>query len=319
MNKENKNRIIQVFNFETCQWSPLRTDRRAIPSLEIITPEMARLFLENNPNRKPSRDRIEKLKRDMVSGKWGIGDSSICFGEGGELFNGQNRMMALSESAMAEPFVVVFGLTKEDQAKMDGVKVRNMYDVLTLVRPSKNVARLESTMVHFLCLHTLCNVPRRATPAEEVAFFDRYRKEIRWASDILRPAGQKTREKLRPALIISADMGAAFVRAYHCFKNDPAKLQRLTSFAQGLVWKDFYLELARRKGNIALEHLVDWRDANHEKQGQTHLNERYRKVEKCILNFVESIETKNCPQNSEEELFPFDMELEAVVPELQPA
>lgn len=310
MSGKSKQRVVQVYNFQTQQWSPQRLEARALLMLATITPEMAREFLTNNPNREPSRIKIEQYKRDMLANEWSMSDSCICFGVNGELYNGQNRMMALEESGTQQEFVCMFGLTKEDQSKMDCGRSRNLFDVVKLCRRDKNLSLYEASLATYLRRQTIRNMPRRATRSEEVDFLDRYLEEIRWTAAILRPANQDKKDKTRGVKVVGNDMGAAFVRAYHCFKDDAAKLQRLTDIANGLVWDDFYGKLSRKSGNAALVQLVAFIDETCGNQGQTYRDKRYHKTEKAIFNFVEGIDAGQL-RSSTDELFLLDMEREA--------
>ena len=78
-------------------------------SLEFITPEKAQFYLEKNfeNNRKISRNNLEELKREMRNSRFILSDSAICFDKDGTLVNGQHRLLAVVQTGMVQPFLVV--------------------------------------------------------------------------------------------------------------------------------------------------------------------------------------------------------------------
>ena len=78
-------------------------------SLEFITPEKAQFYLTKNfeNNRKISTNNLEELKREMRNSRFILSDSAICFDTDGTLVNGQHRLMAVVQTGMTQPFLVV--------------------------------------------------------------------------------------------------------------------------------------------------------------------------------------------------------------------
>ena len=78
-------------------------------SLEFITPEKAQFYLEKNfeNNRKISTNNLEELKREMKNSRFILSDSAICFDVDGTLVNGQHRLLAVVQTGMTQPFLVV--------------------------------------------------------------------------------------------------------------------------------------------------------------------------------------------------------------------
>lgn len=63
--------------------------------IETITPERAKMALENNPNnRRVSIANVKKYAEDMRSGNWQLNGEPICFDSHGNLLNGQHRLEA---------------------------------------------------------------------------------------------------------------------------------------------------------------------------------------------------------------------------------
>lgn len=77
-------------------------------SEEIITPDMARLYLQNNrANRKISEGRVRQYAEDMLCGDWRLNGECIIFYEDGSLANGQHRLNAVIKADKSVLFSVL--------------------------------------------------------------------------------------------------------------------------------------------------------------------------------------------------------------------
>lgn len=84
-------------------------------SVETITPEVAKAYLERNVNnRNVNKDRVAIYARDISSGNWTSG-SSIGFFENGDLADGQHRLMAVVAANVPVVFVVIRNLPYESK------------------------------------------------------------------------------------------------------------------------------------------------------------------------------------------------------------
>lgn len=90
-------------------------------SLEIITPEKAKAYLEMNTNnyRSLSKDRVRQYADDIRLGKWALNGESIVFSADGVLKDGQHRLAAIVEANKAIMVLVVRGVENDV----------NLYDV----------------------------------------------------------------------------------------------------------------------------------------------------------------------------------------------
>ena len=89
-----------------------------------VTPEIARQWLLNNVHNRPvSATTVEKYRINMIAGQWKYAADPIRFAIGGNLLDGQHRLIALAgipdEVGIAVPFLVVRGLPQESQKYMD--------------------------------------------------------------------------------------------------------------------------------------------------------------------------------------------------------
>jgi len=65
-------------------------------SLEQITPDKARKYLENNKDNRNIREkRVGAIARDIQSGKWEVTHQSVAFDKTGRVIDGQHRLTAI--------------------------------------------------------------------------------------------------------------------------------------------------------------------------------------------------------------------------------
>jgi len=103
----------------------------------MITPEMARSLLENNPiNRTPPKTKVNEYASDMLSGDFLFAGHTVCLSKERKLLDGQQRLMACVQSDTPFYTILVENLpediirvidsgkkrTYSDQLKMDGHK-----------------------------------------------------------------------------------------------------------------------------------------------------------------------------------------------------
>ena len=103
-------------------------------SLEFITPEKAQFYLEKNfeNNRKISTNNLEELKKEMKNSRFILSDSAICLDVDGTLVNGQHRLLAVVQTGMTQPFLVVKNMPSKSKQIMDVGKSRCMSDRITV-------------------------------------------------------------------------------------------------------------------------------------------------------------------------------------------
>jgi len=104
-------------------------------SVEVIDPQTAQKYLEQNTANRPLRARhVHALAADMAEGRWKFTPDPIAFRHDGVLMNGQHRLSAVlvanknSPHPIAVPMAVSRGLQEESWAYLDrGIK-RNTAD-----------------------------------------------------------------------------------------------------------------------------------------------------------------------------------------------
>lgn len=93
----------------------LKRSTRIETSIETITPELAKTYLERNVNnRNVNKDRVAIYARDIQSGNWTPG-STVGFFDNGDLADGQHRLMAVVAANAPAVFVVIRNLPCESK------------------------------------------------------------------------------------------------------------------------------------------------------------------------------------------------------------
>lgn len=111
--------------------------------VEMITPEIARAYLERNThNRRLAHKQVDLLARDMKSGAWRLTGDMIRFDRNNNLIDGQHRLEACVKADVPFQSLVGYGFDPKDQDVIDSGRVRSAADMLTLnnIQASAHVA-----------------------------------------------------------------------------------------------------------------------------------------------------------------------------------
>ena len=75
----------------------------------LVTPDMAAEWLKTNErNRTPNKDKLIKLKYDMLNGFFELTHQAIAFDVDGKLIDGQHRLMEIADTGVSVPLAVAF-------------------------------------------------------------------------------------------------------------------------------------------------------------------------------------------------------------------
>lgn len=100
-----------------------------------LSPSEAKELLERNQRNRPiSRNHVDKLKADMVAGRWVYNGEPLKLNHELRLLDGQHRLTALSEMPEGTliKFLIVYGLEDHAQATMDQNKTRGAADMMVM-------------------------------------------------------------------------------------------------------------------------------------------------------------------------------------------
>lgn len=97
---------------------------------EVITPSMAKSYLERNANNRSLNMSFVKFYADeMKKGLWKLNGEPICFDSNGDLVNGQHRLAAVAMADVPVPFLVCRNVEEGSFATYDSGKRRSAGDV----------------------------------------------------------------------------------------------------------------------------------------------------------------------------------------------
>lgn len=99
----------------------------------LVTPEIATEWLAHNTHNRPARkSAVTAYAADMSNGDWRWTGDPIRRTADGTILDGQHRLMAIVESGVTLPFLVLSGLPVEAQENIDAGVPRKFQDVLAL-------------------------------------------------------------------------------------------------------------------------------------------------------------------------------------------
>lgn len=115
------------------QLPPPPVDGPSAGEVVYVTPEMAEAMLGHNTHNRPHRPAtVVAYASDMTAGDWRWTGDPIRFAIDGTLLDGQHRLMAILESGVTVPMLIIRGLPRDAQENMDCVLPRRFSDVLAL-------------------------------------------------------------------------------------------------------------------------------------------------------------------------------------------
>jgi hypothetical protein len=104
-----------------------------VTTTELITPQIAKRYLEKNNNRKVKWRHVASLARIIIRGEWVLTPHGIAFGPSGELLDGQHRLLAVIESGVSVYMRVSRNVAVEAMIAIDTMqKTRTVMDASRL-------------------------------------------------------------------------------------------------------------------------------------------------------------------------------------------
>jgi len=110
--------------------------------IEIITKEIAEIYLKKNNGNRILRDKIVNYYADqMKRGQWMLTGQGISFDEKGNLIDGQHRLAAIVKSGISQEMLIIENVKKETFSVYDTGKLRSTGDILKIdgVKNSTNI------------------------------------------------------------------------------------------------------------------------------------------------------------------------------------
>ena len=185
-----------------------------------LTPEDAREFLKRNTNnRNIVRRHVERLRSDMIEGRWQYNASPIKFNHDLELLDGQHRLTALSEcpEGTTIKFLVAYGIDTLARRTMDIGKTRSAADALVLDSTVKstnatNVAAAVRIYIPWMAGTLFTRNNGMVSTPEVLQWCDNHPDEVKLLDHIGSISGLK-RLNMRPAIATAVAMHLFLVNA----------------------------------------------------------------------------------------------------------
>lgn len=157
--------------------------QRMKPTVERITPEMAREILaKNTNNRSLNNNTVEFYMEQMSKGHWQLNGESIKIASDGTLLDGQHRLEACSRLACPFDTLVVRGVDKDTFATIDNGKIRSFADHMKISGMRGGyLGTLAAASRIVMCFQKdgkFLDVKRRYTPTDIIEFCET--TEGRW-------------------------------------------------------------------------------------------------------------------------------------------
>lgn len=119
---------------------------------EVITPALARDYLERNTNNRVLKSKhIRMLASDIVNGNWAMNGDTIRFDKNGDLLDGQHRLHAVIAAGKPIKSIVVRGLAPEVFDSIDGGARRSAADFIGM--QGKSNATSLAAMVRMIMMN----------------------------------------------------------------------------------------------------------------------------------------------------------------------
>lgn len=158
----------------------------------VMTPSLAKRYLENNTHNRPlNRQHVKFLAGEMKARRWKRNGDTICLNNN-RLIDGQHRLHAIIESGMDIPVLLVEGLADDVFDTKDFGRKRSAADVLA-INGEKHYALLAASVVfvHRYMSGTLEQTKRTYSPVEIEELLESYGEGLRESVDICKRIGTK--------------------------------------------------------------------------------------------------------------------------------
>lgn len=158
----------------------------------IMTPPLARHYLKRNTNNRPySVKHMKFLSEEMQAGRWKLNGDTICFSKT-RLIDGQHRLLAIVDSGLTVPMLVIEDLEDEVFDTKDFGKKRSAADVLS-IKGEINCAMLAAAVVFVdRYMNGQIEQARRTySPVEVEELVAKYGDDLRQSVNFCRKIGTK--------------------------------------------------------------------------------------------------------------------------------
>ena len=130
----------------------MNTQTLPTPCNVLVTPELARQFLEKNDGNRVVRPRtVDTYAQNMKDGEFLFSESMICISPEDKLLNGQHRLLAIVKSGVSVYMTLAYGVPETAYAYMDTGSKRTSADLLHNheIQNSIHIASLVKASIYY--------------------------------------------------------------------------------------------------------------------------------------------------------------------------
>ncbi len=104
------------------------------PEIITLTAALATRLLEHNTLNRPLSDRhVQRISRQIITGKWKFNGDTIKVAKGGDVLDGQHRLWAVIEAKKSVKTIIVYEIEPDAFSTIDTIRrMRSGGDVLAL-------------------------------------------------------------------------------------------------------------------------------------------------------------------------------------------
>lgn len=119
------------------------------PQVQLITPEMAKVYLSKNINNRQQRGwYVSCLAKAIKRGDWILTHQGIGISKSGRLLDGQHRLQAIIEANTPVPMLVSTGVSDEAYKVLDNGIKRTLSDLTNINVRTTEVCRILARLVY---------------------------------------------------------------------------------------------------------------------------------------------------------------------------
>ena len=182
-------------------------------TLETVTPEKAREYLEHNVHNRSVRTReVAALAREIKRGEYVLTHQGIAFDVDGNLVDGQQRLLSVIMANTPIRILVTRGLSREAMAVIDRGESRSIKDVMEITGdPTAPDAKIRQNSRVISAISQLVRWGLKGakwikvTPQDTMRVYDEFKENIEQAYDTL---VCKSKNKWVRSVVISAAIAA---------------------------------------------------------------------------------------------------------------
>ena len=203
-------------------------------TIETITPELARQYLDTQTNNRPINPiRVRDLTDAITYGKFqSVTGQPVKFDKGGRLIDGQHRLSAVVDSGLSVDMEVVRGLDPQVFSVLDIGKTRSVSDLClaggVVTHADKRIlGSLSAACTHLIANHTGTHDFSKVTPTHRMEYIQANASLCQRAVDMLSFSPKDTRN------MVARD--ASFIYVYLEMQGKGGNCQRLVEYFAHLV------------------------------------------------------------------------------------